>query len=105
MRRTKMEVAKKLAKTHFQTDSDMKHVFILEPLSEGDREEPIKLLEVVEGTLERGIEPVAFAPDPARGVEYPVLIVEISPKEYSTLNTNRIQFRDHVWRVGEELPR
>lgn len=105
MNRTKMEVAKKLAKSHFETDSDMKHVFLLEPLGEGDREEPIKLLEVVEGTLERGIEPVAFAPDPARGVEYPVLIVEISPKEYSTLNQNHIQFRNHIWRVGEELPR
>lgn len=102
MKQTKLETAKKLAEAHFKVDSDLKHVYLLEPLNETDEDDPIKLLEVVEGTIERG-EPIAFAPDPGRGINYPIVIVEISPKEYRALSKKQIDFGNHVWQIGPEL--
>jgi hypothetical protein len=72
-------------------------------LKEDDPREPIKLLEVVEGTIERGVEPIAFSADPARGIEYPVEIVEISPREYMKIENKTVSFEEQVWTVGAEL--
>jgi hypothetical protein len=87
-KKTKEETAKTLAKFHFANEPNLKRVHLLEPINEGDPRDPIKLLEVVEGTLERGIEPIAFAADPARDIEYPVLIVEVSPREYLAIKND-----------------
>lgn len=102
MRRSKKQVAKKLAESHFQTDPHLKHIFLLTSANEDDPEEPIKLLEVVEGTLERGVEPIGFAADPARGIDYRSVIVEISPREYGNGNLRR-DLKHRGWQIGEEL--
>lgn len=103
MKQTKLETAKKLAKAHFRVDSDLKHVYLLEPLKENDQNEPIKLLEIVEGTLEVGVEPIAFAPDPSRGIDYSSMIVEISPKEYKSEERLKSDLQNRGWRLGQEL--
>jgi len=100
---SKIDAAKKMAKIHFAVEPDMKHIFLLEPIREDDPREPIKLLEVVKGAIERGIEPVYFPSDAARGVPYPTVIVELSPREFRSIDPTRIQFRDELWHLGEEL--
>ena len=104
MKKSKVETAKSLAKAHFGVEPYLKHVHLLKPINEEDPNEPIKLLEVVEGTIERGIEPLAFVADPARGIEYPSVIVEISPREYEALQHGKLDFGSHGWSLGDELP-
>jgi hypothetical protein len=103
-RRSKLETANRLARTHRENEPNLRHVRLIEPLEESDPREPIKLLEVVDGTIERGIEPIAFPANPGLGIDYPVLIIEISPREYK--DTQRISgsLRNHGWSIGAELP-
>jgi hypothetical protein len=103
MRKTKLATAKFLAKSHFKADPGLREVYLLEPVNEHDPNDPIKLLEVVKGTLERGVEPIGFAADPGRGIDYPVWIVELSPKEYRGIREKTLHFGQHVWTVGEQL--
>jgi hypothetical protein len=79
-------------------------VYLLEASEEveDDPEEPIKLLEVVEGAFEAGIEPIGFPPNSLRGVDYWTMIVEVSPREFEAFGET-IQFQDQVWRVGRAL--
>ena len=104
MKKSKSETARNLAKAHFANEPNLRHIYLLEPLNENDPRDPIKLLEVVEGTIERGIEPIAFPADPARGVEYPVLIVEVSPREYENIQQSLGGLATHGWSMGSELP-
>ncbi len=103
MRKNKRETAENLAKAHFGVEPHLKRIFLLEPLNEQDPTDPIRLLEVVEGTIERGIEPIAFTAAPGRGIEYPSVIVEISPREYQHIREGKLNLKDHGWEVGREL--
>jgi hypothetical protein len=103
MIKNKRETAENLAKAHFEVEPNLQRVFLLEPIHEKNPEIPIKLLEVVKGTIERGIEPIAFTADPTHGIEYPSMIVEISPREYQHLRNGKINFGTHVWTIGKEL--
>lgn len=103
-KKTKEETAETLARIHYANEPNLKHIHLLEPINEGDPRDPIKLLEVVEGTLERWIEPIAFPADPVRGIEYPVLIVEVSPREYLAIQNDTQGLEKHGWSMGRELP-
>jgi hypothetical protein len=105
MKKSKLETAENLAKAHFAVEPRLTRINLIEPTNDQDPDDPIKLLEVVEGTIERGIEPVAFPSDPARGVEYPSVIVEVSPTEYEAIKVGKLDFGNHDWKVGEELTR
>jgi hypothetical protein len=100
----RLMAAQKTAEAHAKIDEDVKQVYLLEASEEeeNDAEEPIKLLEVVEGTLEVGVEPIGFRPNPERGQQYPLTIVEISPREFASMG-NTIYFQDKVWRVSQAL--
>ncbi|MGA7217915.1 MAG: hypothetical protein WBX38_06350 [Candidatus Sulfotelmatobacter sp.] len=102
MSKTKLETAKELAKAHFANEPRLQHVYLLEPLNEADPREPIKLLEVVEGTIERGVEPIAFPVNRGLGIDYPVWIIEVSPREYDDKQVSG-SLHGHGWRVGDEL--
>lgn len=102
MRKSKLETAEFLAKAHSEVEPFLRRVHLIEPLEEQDPKVPIKLLEVVEGAIERGIEPIGFTADPARGIEYPSVIVEISPAEYAVIGPDgKLGFDG--WTVGREL--
>lgn len=103
MIKSKLETAAELAKKHFGVEPYLKRIFLLEPVDEGDPDEPIKLLEVMEGTLERGIEPIGFVPDPAHGIEYPVVIVDISPNEFEAIREGKLVLDNEGWTIGKEL--
>lgn len=104
VREKKVEVARKMAKQHLRIDPAVKKVVLLTSKQDISEEEPITLLEVVEGTIERGIEPVYFLKDAKRGWNYPSVIVEVSPREYEGLRRKRnIRFQQKNWSFGEEL--
>jgi hypothetical protein len=103
VKKSKLETAKSLAKGHFRVEPYLKHVHLIEPMDEQDPNDPIRLLEVVEGTIERGIEPIGFTADPARGIEYASVIVEISPEEYKTVRNDGFRFENRDWTIGREL--
>jgi hypothetical protein len=95
MKKSKFETAEKLARQHFAVEPMLTRINLIEPINDLDPNDPIKLLEVVEGTLERGIEPIAFPSDPARGFEYPSVIVEVSPREYEAILDGKLDFGRH----------
>lgn len=102
MKKNKLETAEFLAKAHSEIEPQLRRVHIIEPLDEQDPQVPIKLLEVVDGTIERGVEPISFTADPARGIEYPSVIVEISPAEYEAIGPDgKLGFDG--WTVGRAL--
>jgi hypothetical protein len=104
VKKNKSETARNLAIAHFANEPNLRRVHLLEPVNEDDPRDPIKLLEVVEGTIERGIEPIAFPANPGRGIDYPVLIIEISPKEYEGIRNDMAALKSHGWIMGSELP-
>jgi len=103
MKITKRETANILAKAHFEIEPFLKKIFLLEPINEQEPDEPIKLLEIVDGTLERGLEPISFSSDPERGINYPSIIIEISPKEYQNVCEGKLNLNDRGWKIGYEL--
>ena len=103
MKKSKWETAESLAIGHFEVEPNLKRIFLLEPIDEQDINEPIKLLEIVEGTIERGIEPIAFAADPAHGIDYPSMIIEVSPSEFQHICDGKLNLGDRGWMVGKEL--
>lgn len=103
MKHTKRETAELLAANHFDVEPNLQCVHLLEPLDEGNPDQPIALLEVVEGTIERGIEPIGFAADPQRGIDYPSVVVEVSPREYQDIRSNRLDLGPSGWTVGRQL--
>lgn len=103
MRISKRETAETLATGHFGVEPNLRRIFLLEPVSEDKPDEPIKLLEVVEGTIERGIEPIAFPADPGHGIDYPSLILEVSPREFRDICDGKLNLGDRGWILGREL--
>ena len=103
MNKSKLETAKSLAKGHFRVEPNLKHIHLIEPLDDQDPNDPIRLLEVVEGTFARGIEPVGFTADTTHGINYPSIIIEISPEEYETVRKDGFHFGNRDWTIGEEL--
>jgi len=99
----KLETAKLLARAHKEVERQLRSVHLLKPMDDEDPNDPIKLLEVVEGTIERGIEPIAFTSDPSRGIHFPSVIVEVSPDEFQRLLEGNLDFGERDWEIGEEL--
>jgi len=89
---------------HMEQDPGVQKVFLLQSASETSPREPIKLLEVVEGTLEVGIEPIGF-PGSERTDGRPLVIVDVSPREYAGIRRRGkgVRFNGTVWKIAEEL--
>ncbi len=100
---TKLETAKSMAQAHKDFEPNLTNVYLVEPIAESDPEEPVKLLEVVDGTIERGIEPLTFAADPAHGREYVSVIIEVSPREFEAVLSGKLTFPRPSWKLGQEL--
>lgn len=107
--KSRLETAKNLAEAHFRVEPNLKRICLIDtvgskdPNGNQDPNDPIKLLEVVEGTIERGIEPIWFVADPAHGIEYPSIIVEVSPTEYEAILAGDLPFGNPSWTLGREL--
>ncbi len=103
---TKDQEARKLAALHYEIEPDMMQIFRLSAGAEAEAkpEEPIKLLEVNQGTVATGIMPLKFDPLPSRDIHYATVIVEITPEEFAKLQARELTL-PHGWVVGDLLPR
>ena len=99
----KQAAAERLARKHKEWEPEMESVYLLISPNEERADEPIKLLEVVNGTRERGIEPIGFAPDPKAGLDYFLYIVEVSPRELEQIESGVLDFGKRDWRLGPRL--
>ena len=102
----KAAVAKDLAKKHYQAEVGLQTIIRLTGSAEVEVRpaEPIKLLEVNANTVPSGVLPVSFGPSPASGIPYPSVIVEVSPEEFTKIQTQELKL-PKGWLLGEELPR
>lgn len=103
---TKDEEAVELARKHYQIEVGLTQVFRITGPSEVEfrPNEPIKLLEVNENTVPSGIVPIQFGPSPASGLNYPFIIVEVTPNEFQRIQDRRLEL-PHGWSVGDPIPK
>ena len=99
---TKDQTAQLLADAHFQLDQGITRIFRILEGDESNHLKPVKLLEINAMTAEVGISPVGFNAHPARDIDYPSVIVEITPREFERLQHGELKL-PHDWRLGEEL--
>jgi hypothetical protein len=101
---TKDETAQALAEAHFQLDEAITRIFRVVEEDEDDADAPLKLLEVNSATTEAGIMPVGMNADPARGVPYRSVIIEITPEELERIQRHELAL-PHGWELAAELTR
>jgi hypothetical protein len=103
---TKEQVAIFLAQRHYEIESGVTQIYRLNDRVdvEGSPTEPIKLLEVNENTVPSGIVPIQFGPNPAIGIHYPSVIVEVTPEEFQRIQTEDLPLPGG-WRLGNPIPR
>lgn len=102
----KDEAARRLAAIHFEIEPGMRRIFrIFEaPNVEALDTTPIKLLEVNDASAPGGILPLQFGPAPERGIDYPVVIVEVTPDEFDRIKNRKLKL-PRSWRIGAEIAR
>lgn len=102
----KHETARRLAELHFLLEPGITRIYRLEGVDgvESSPEEPVKLLEVNEETIPSGILPLGFDAIPEQGVDYPTIIIEVTPEEFEDLRHGRLSL-PRGWQIAEELPR
>ena len=96
--------ARLLARAHYRVDPSTVHIYRLVSLNEEQPQEPIKLLEVCEGTVASGILPVSFGAHPPSGIHFPSKIVQVTPDEYQQILTGALSLPND-WTIEAELPK
>ncbi len=106
MQHDKNAMAQRLAESHFRVDSSIEHIFRLLATDEDEarQDEPIKLLEVTQGTPKCGIMPVHFTAHPPSGIFYPSVIVEVHSDEFDKIKQKKMPL-PNGWKVSREYAR
>jgi hypothetical protein len=101
---SKDQAVRHLAGLHYQIEPGLSRVFRLHAVGdvESRPEEPIKLLEVNACTVPLGIMPLGFGPLPAAGIDYPSIIVEVTPEEFERIGLGELTL-PHGWTLGEVI--
>jgi len=102
----KFEVAKKLARKHYDIEPGITRIFKLrdKPGIESLSSTPIKLLEINVDTAPSGIMPLHFGPVPSSGIPYPSVIVEVTPAEFEKIKVHELKLPEG-WTIDVEYPR
>lgn len=102
----KENTAKILAQAHYRVEPGISRIFrIVGPKTvEAQPSEPVKLLEINEDTLPLGIRPIGFDAVPAMGIDWPSVIVEVTPDEFSEIEQGRLPLPPG-WQIEGEIPR
>jgi hypothetical protein len=104
----KDDEARKLARTHYEIEAGITQILRINDCSKGDMadraSEPIILLEVNENTVPSGVMPIQFGPNPAAGIHYPSVIIEVTPEEYVKIRSKELDLPPG-WRVAEPISR
>lgn len=103
---TKDEFAQKLPNLHYNVETGMMGIYRLQSAEGGETNpnEPIKLLEVNEDTIAAGVMPLHFGAFPSRGLDYPTVIIEITPEEFEQVKANQLKL-PNGWQLGPEIPK
>ena len=81
------DTAVDLVQSHREVEPNLRRVYFYR--DPAGRE--VRLVEIVEGSPSAGeVLPFRFAPDEARGVRYPVVIVELSPEEFDRVERGEL---------------
>jgi hypothetical protein len=102
----KSEAASKLAEAHYRLEPGIRQIFRVgsTPDIEALATEPIKLLEVNENTIPAGILPLGFDAQPADGIHFPSIVIEVTPDELADIRSGRLTL-PRGWQICEPLPR
>jgi hypothetical protein len=101
----KDETAAELAQAHFSVEPGIIAIYrVVAREREQQSTEPVKLLEVNTRTPAAGIRPVHFGPDPAAGIRYASVVIEVTPDEYEDLQRGTLMLPEG-WELGNELRR
>jgi hypothetical protein len=95
-----------LAMRHFELEDGLVRVFRVHGSMAAEMRpgEPIKLLEVNEATSPSGVIPLYFGPIPARGINFPSVIIEVTPAEFEKIKASELVLPDG-WTIGDEIRR
>jgi len=98
--------ARKLAEAHYQIESGITQIFRITGGADVELkiDEPIKLLEINESTFPSGIMPLHFGPAPDIGVNFPSVIVEVTPLEYEQIRAKALTLPSG-WQIGPSIPK
>jgi len=98
--------ARKLAEAHYQVELGITQIFRITGTADAEQKinEPIKLLEVNESTFPTGIMPLHFGPAPTIGVNFPSVIVEVTPQEYEQIKADVLPL-PNGWKIGPPIPK
>lgn len=100
----KAKTASELAKKHYGIEAGLQRVFRFSGKAEASRSEPVKLLEVNANTVPSGVLPLGFDAAPTSGIDYPSVIVEVTPAEFEKIRTKELKL-PQGWEFSEELPK
>ncbi|MGF1578167.1 MAG: hypothetical protein ACFCD0_02260 [Gemmataceae bacterium] len=90
-----------LAQKHYAVEPGLARIYRLTREGyEDDPEEPIKLLEVNKLTVPSGIMPLRFGPRPDAGIDFAMIILEVTPDEYDQIRAQELQLPND-WQIGE----
>src|SRR5689334_6044248 len=90
----RQRVAQLLARRHYELEPAITEIVTIKltGVNEGrSQTEPIRLLEVNGNTTPSGIMPLTFDAAPASGIDYPCIIVQITPDEYEQVKRKELR--------------
>lgn len=98
------QAATALALKHYEIEPGITQIFRLQLPADSLPGHTVGLLEVNQDTVPGGIIPLYFAANADAGVVFPSTIVEITPDEFSKMQTNELQLPEG-WVVRDLIPR
>ncbi len=106
MHPSKQAVAQRLADAHYALEAAIDPIVELlgSPEEEADPKQPIKMLQATPNTPPTGIHPVFFGAHKQTGIDFPCVIVEVTPEEYEDIKSGRLTL-PNGWRLGETFAR
>ncbi len=103
---SKDDQARELAQKHYEIEDGITQIIRVtqSPEVEKSPTSPIILLESNSNTVPSGVTPIHFGADPASGIHFPTVIVEVTPEEFQRIQTNELKLPPG-WELAGPIPR
>ena len=103
---SKDDEARELAQKHYEIEDGITQILRItqSPEVETSPTAPIILLESNSNTVPSGVTPIHFGADPASGIHYPTVIVEVTPEEFQRIQAHELEL-PAGWRLADPIPR
>lgn len=98
--------AAELAQKHYEIEPGIEQIYRITQSAEVELSPtaPVILLEGNSNTVPSGVTPIFFGPDPASGIAYPTVIVEVTPEEFQKIQTRELAL-PQGWKLAGPIPR